>query len=187
MKKQLVLIAALALAVLVPAQSFASKNRDKSKDAWIHIEVHENGDDGDKVSVNLPLSLADVALQSTIEEHGLSGGKISIEDSDISVSDLRRMWRELKSAGDAEFVTVEGKDENVKIYRKGDRVFVDVDDHSEDQTVRIEMPVTVVDALLGGEDDRLDLRAAVAQLKDLGTGDIVRVEGGDEHVRIWID
>ena len=97
------------------------------------------------------------------------------------------MWRELKSAGDAEFVTVEGKDENVKIYRKGDRVFVDVDDHSEDQTVRIEMPVTVVDALLGGEDDRLDLRAAVAQLKDLGTGDIVRVEGGDEHVRIWID
>jgi hypothetical protein len=188
MKKQLVLTAALALAVLVPAQSFASRNhKDKSKDAWIHIEVHENGDDGDKVSVNLPLSLADVALQSTIEEHGLSDGKITIDDGDITVTDLRRMWRELKNAGDAEFVTVESDDENVKVYRKGDRVYVDVDDHSEDQTVRVVMPVVVVDALLSGDDDRLDLRAALAELKELGSGDIVRVEGGDENVRIWID
>ena len=50
----------------------------------------------------------------------------------------------------------------------------------------IEVPVTLVDALLGGRSDRLDLKAALAELTD-ERGDIVTVRDGEKRVRVWID
>ncbi len=191
MRKQLLFIWALAALTAVPGMSYAGKDRS-GKDAWIHIEVIEHDGDHSKVNVNLPVSLADVALNMAHDQDVLSDGHVKINGHDeVSVSDLRRMWAELKKAGDAEFVTVEGDDENVKIYRKGDQVFVNVDDKDsgggKPEQVRIEMPVRVVDALLRGEGEDLDLSGALAELKDMDGGEILRVEGGDEHVRIWVD
>ncbi len=190
MKNRLFAVALLAGALVLPAQSFAGKDKNKDQ-AWIHVEVIEQNGDGSKVSVNLPLSMADVALQmAESKDHTLSRGRISLEDHDVSVQDLRKLWQDLRAAGDAEFVTIEDDDDTVRIYRKGDRVHVDVRDNGDEddaETVKIEMPVSVVDALLGGEDDALDLQAALAELKTMGPGEIVRVEDGGDHVRIWID
>ena len=61
------------------------------------------------------------------------------------------MWNELRDAGDAEFVSVEGDDETVSVRRVGDKVHVDVDDHEDGDQVRVEVPVSVVDALFSGE------------------------------------
>ena len=48
------------------------------------------------------------------------------------------------------------------------------------------MPVSLVDALLSGEGDEVNIQAAVAELQKR-RGDIVRVHDSDSNVRIWID
>jgi hypothetical protein len=183
MKKQAFTVLILALALLIPGLSVA---KDQKSGPWIHVEVLEDGSDGAKVKVNLPLSLAEMAL-GMIEDGDIHGGKIRFDDTDLSVSDLRAMWKELKNAGDAEFVTVEEKDETVRVFRKGNRVFVNVDGRKGEK-VRIELPVALVDALLSGDDDdELDMAAAMTELQKMGSGEIVRVEDGKDTVRIWID
>ena len=53
-------------------------------------------------------------------------------------------------------------------------------------SVRVEIPVDVVDALLSGDGDRLNLVGALERLKER-RGDLVRIIDGDERVHIWID
>jgi hypothetical protein len=62
----------------------------------------------------------------------------------------------------------------------------ELDDETEKETVNIKVPISVVDALFSGEGDELNLVDALDKLKEL-RGEIVRVEGGDADVRIWID
>jgi len=54
--------------------------------------------------------------------HGHEGHK------ELKISDLRRMWAELRATGDAKLVTVEGEDQTVDVSRKGDLVTVHVND-----------------------------------------------------------
>jgi hypothetical protein len=159
---------------------------------WIHVEVTEEGAKQSKVRVNLPLSVALVALEVAPDEI-ISDGHFNIDHHghhDISVPDLRRIWQELRDSGEAEFVSVEEEDETVTIVREGDLIRIDVTDRSSDEskseTVHVKVPIRVVDALLSGEGEELNLRAAVEELKS-ERGEIVRVEGPDENVRIWID
>jgi hypothetical protein len=134
----------------------------------------------------------------------------------MKLADFRRMWKQLAAVGDAEFVTVESEDENVRVQRNGDVVMVYVDNkHGAHKTaavkanaasekpkaeaekaetkaaqgpeeVRVEVPVSLVDALLSGEGDEVNIQAAVAELQKR-RGDIVRVHDSDSNVRIWID
>lgn len=155
--------------------------------SWLHVQVTEGGAKDAKVSVNLPLSLVDVALDVANDEH-LQGGRIKLEHSDMSVADLRRLWAELKKAGDTEFVAVEEKDESVRVERKGDRVMVRVaDKQAGTEKVRVDVPMGVVDALLSGEGDSLNLRAALVELKRTANGEFIHVNDGDSRVRVWID
>ena len=52
--------------------------------------------------------------------------------------------------------------------------------------MRVEIPVPVVDALLSGDDDTLDIPAAVQALSSL-RGDVVRVVEVGSNIRVWID
>ena len=49
------------------------------------------------------------------------------------------------------------------------------------------LPSRVVDALLAGGGEALDLRAALDELKTGGLGEILSVDDGDESVRLWIE
>jgi hypothetical protein len=98
---------------------------------------------------------------------------------------VRKIWAELAAVGDAELVSVEEKDETVKVWRKGDQVHVRVEKEGEEE-VRVEVPVSLVDALLSGEDDTVNIKAAVAELQKK-RGDIVTVSERDTAVRVWID
>ncbi len=185
MNKKILCIAFLTLALALPALAFAGKKDEASNGPWIHIEVREHGGDGASVNVNLPISLADVALKMA-KDKTVHGGHITIEDDDFTLEEMRELWNEVRKAGDAEFVTAKDGDETVRVSRKGESVFVNVDgDHGE--KVRIEMPVAVVDALLSGEGDELDVAAAIEKMKDMKKGEIVSVEDGEDTVRIWID
>ena len=56
----------------------------------------------------------------------------------------------------------------------------------DEESVQIEIPVDVVDALLSGDEEEFDLPAALDRLSEK-RGDIVNVADGDETIRIWID
>ncbi len=187
MSRRVLAVITLALASTVGA----AKMEAQQSRPWIHVQVTEPGEDGKNVRVNLPLALAEVAL-SLVSDEAISKGQIKLDKHDVSVEDLRRLWNELKASGDAEFLTVREKDKEVRIDRQGDRIRIHVNKSGEgdkdaaDEQVRIEVPVTLVDALLGGQDDRLDLRAALAELTE-ERGDIVTVSDGEKLVRVWID
>jgi len=197
----------LALA-LVPASGAVAQT---GAPAWLHVRVEEAAK-ASKVSVNLPMTVVEAVLKASpeiLEEHG----KVKIGDHHgMSLADMRKAWKELSAVGDAELVTVESEDENVRVARKGDLVLVYVDHKAGagkakaeaepgaakvEKTakaakldgpgeVRVEVPVSLVDALLSGEGDTVNLQAAVNELKKR-RGDIVRVHDEDSHVRIWID
>jgi hypothetical protein len=156
--------------------------------AWLHVRVEE-GEKQAKVSVNLPVSVVDAALQAAPETIA-ADGHIRLgghhHHDDLSVTDMRKAWAELKAAGDGEFVTVEEEDQTVKISRSGDLVLVHVDKPNGHDEVRVEVPVDVVDALFSGQGEELNVRAAFAQLQNR-RGDIVRVRDDKATVRIWID
>ncbi|HUL78669.1 MAG TPA: hypothetical protein VL691_15505 [Vicinamibacteria bacterium] len=180
----------LALSVL-PAATAAAQTGT----AWLHVRVEE-AKKAEKVSVNLPMAVVEAVLKATpeiIEKHG----KIHLcEEHGLKMADLRKAWKALAGAGDAEFVTVEGEEENVRVARKGDLVQVHVDGKAKPdkdgkpakggEEVRIEVPVSLVDAFLSGEGEEGNMQAAVAELLKR-RGDIVRVKDDDSHVHVWID
>jgi hypothetical protein len=51
----------------------------------------------------------------------------------------------------------------------------------------MEIPVQVIDVLLEGEGETLNLRAAFAELQKLTGGQIISIRDGSESVRIWIE
>ena len=162
---------------------------------WLHVRVEE-AKQATKVAVNLPLSVVEAVLKASpamIEKHG----RIHIgNEHGLKLADLRRAWKELAAVGDAELVSVESEDENVKVMRRGDvvQVFVDrkakVDKdgkkEKDSEQVRVEVPVSLVDALLSGEGDAANIEAAIGELRKR-RGDIVRVRDDESQVRVWID
>jgi hypothetical protein len=178
----------LALSVLPAAQA-------QTTTAWLHVRVEEVKE-ASKVSVNLPMAVVEAVLKASpdmIEKHG----KIHIgDDHGIKMADLRQAWKALAGVGDAELVTVESEDENVKVMRKGDLVQVFVDKKGKvgkdgkaaqgGEEVRVEVPVSLVDAFLSGEGEEGNIQAAVAELQKR-RGNIVTVNDDDSKVRVWID
>ena len=171
-----------ALALLVAAPLFAQT-------PWIHVEVDETGEDDTRVRINLPLSVVQVALEAAPDKI-ISDGDLHLRhvDKDLDIESLRKMWAELREAGDAEFVTVEEENETIRVRREGDFIRIDIDDRGdgESEQVHVDIPVTVVDALFSGDGDTLNIEDALSELSN-ERGDIVRVEDGDTKVRIWID
>ena len=153
--------------------------------AWLHVRVEEGK--GSKVSVNLPLTVVEAALKAAPETIA-SDGKLHLgrDRHDLSVADMRRIWAELKAAGDTELVSVEEKDETVKVARRGDLVQVRVERVGSGEEVRVDVPVSLVDAALAGDGDTIDVKALVRELAKR-RGDVVHVNEKDNKVRIWID
>ncbi len=186
LRKTVPALAVLALAFAAPFQASA-----QTGSAWIHVQVADSGDDGETVHVNVPLSLARVAVQFVPDKltDKLTEG---LAKHEISLDHIRALWAELKQTGDAEFVTVESEDESVRVARVGDRIQVLVQEYGKDEgdeageTVQVDIPIAVVDALLSGEGEELNLEEAVARLSEQ-RGDIVKVQDGDSRVRVWID
>lgn len=181
------MIAAFAATLVLSAGAVqAQEPADAGTDgSWIHVRVDEA--DGATVDINLPLSLVDVALEIGQKEGHLDPDDLRLgPGGDIEVQDLRRMWTELRDADDADFVNVRDGGEHVRVYKRGDRVHVDVDEDGQEK-VRIEMPAAIVDALLGAEGDRLDLPAAARELAQAGEQQVVRIDDEGTRVRIWVD
>jgi hypothetical protein len=183
--------AVLSLVALTATASLGAASVQKAgkaappSDPWVHVRVVEGGAEAATVEVHLPLSAVRLGLDLAAKE-AIVDGRLHLRNSDVDVADLRRLWRELRAAGDAEFVKVEDADGTVHVRRAGDRVEVRVARTDEGgEEVLVDLPVPLVDALLAGEAGTLDLAGALAQL-DGFRGDLVRVREGERQVRVWI-
>ncbi len=151
---------------------------------WVHVHI-ENPSKDEKVKVNIPISLVET-LMPMIEEKSVEKGRIRLHEKDLSIKDLRRVWKELRNEGDNEFLSIENKDTNLRVFTKGNYLMVEPGEGSEN-SVEMKIPLAVVDAMLSGEGEELNLTAAVRALKESGTGDIITVKDKDATVRVWID
>jgi hypothetical protein len=174
--------AGLGLLVLAPVADV----RAQSGTPWLHVRVEEARKDA-KVSVNLPLGVVEAALKAAPDQIA-SHGRLHVgrHDHGLSIAELRRLWKELRATGDSELVSVEDENETVRIARAGDLVQVRVSKAGGGEEVHVDLPVSLVDALLSGDGESVDLSAAMVEVRKL-RGDIVRVKDDDSHVRIWID
>ena len=182
MKRTVLLAAGLAALVTVPALRLFAQS---PATPWIHIRVDE-ARKASKVSVNLPLTVVEAALQSAPDTLGSKGRLHLGSHRDMSLEDFRRLWEELKATGDAELLSVEEENESVHVGRRGDIVEVRVEKPKGKDRVHVQVPVSLVDALLSGDREELNLKAALAELRKR-RGEIVRVNDDEGTVRIWID
>jgi hypothetical protein len=157
--------------------------------AWLHVRVEEPrpGSRHSRVHVNLPMTAVEAALQAVPETIASDGRfHLGCRGRGMKVEEFRRLWNELKRTGDAELVSVDDDDEHVTVSKRGDLLMVRVQKDGDGETVHVDVPAAVVDALFSGPGQELNLRAALAELRTR-RGDVVRVNDRSSTVRIWID
>jgi hypothetical protein len=154
--------------------------------AWLHVRVEEPKQRS-RVHVNLPMPVVEAALKAAPDAIA-SEGRIHLgrHGHDVDIDDFRQMWKELKTVGDAEIVSVEEGDDRVNVSKKGDLLLIRVQEGGDRETVHVDLPAALVDALFSGPGPELNVRAAIAELRKL-RGDVVRVNDRSSTVRIWID
>lgn len=174
-------IAALALLALLFALPAAAQ------DLWLHVKVDESGGENARVTVNLPISLLESALPMIESAGELQDGHIVIDDSDVSIDDLRRILYALTDAPNATFAEVETDTERIIFFKDGDYLRVETDASADGTEIRAHFPIAVLEALVSGTGNQLNVAAALQALAAHGPGDLVTVRDHDATVRVWID
>lgn len=209
--------AALALAIS-PAATLArpsgraqeaSHSASSTADRWIHVRVTSSDDKNETVKVNVPLDMAEKILPA-INHDRLHNGKVTINHADLQGVDVKTILDAVRTAKDGEFVTVQSRDNDVRVAKEAGFLLVYVTDKSDmnreagakseaesksnkmktagPHRVEVKVPMKVVDALFStGNPDELDVLAAVRALASTGDIELVRVKDDDNTVRVWID
>ncbi|MCA9752342.1 MAG: hypothetical protein R3B81_08375 [bacterium] len=165
------------VALMIPVVASAG---DDSR--WLHVAVD---DDGDRVRVNVPLTVVTAALP-LIEADEFHHGRVRIDDMDLEPEQIVTLLRAIRDAQDGEYVTVEDGRDTVKVRKEGKFLHVDIRE-DDDDTVNVRMPIEVLSALVSGEDDELDILAALDVLSKYEGENLVTVNDDGAAVRIWVD
>jgi hypothetical protein len=165
----------------------ASLRSAAATDLWLHIRVDEPSE-GSKVNVNLPFSLLRTAMPSLPAET-LGVRELRVDKTDLSAAELRRIWHQLAQGEDATYVTVRHGKERVLIAKRGAYLVMQSHDaeSSDRQDVEVKLPIRVIEALLSGNGDELNLTAALEALAESGEGELVTVNSDRDTVHIWVD
>ena len=194
------LVACSLLPTLAVAQS--SSNPDQ----WIHVRVESREDKTETVRVNVPVDMA-VKVLPAIKNKNLCDGKVHIDSGHIDDVDLHTMLDAVRTAKDGEYVTVESKDDNVRVAKSSGYLYIHVTEKKPSEKtakatsdkdsaknaalkkskVEVKIPMKVVDALLSAGKDQLDVVAALRALSANGDMELVSVKDDDSTVRVWID
>jgi hypothetical protein len=178
MKKLLVVLAVLSMA----AAAWAAP-----AERYLHVRV-DDASSGQKVRVNIPLSLAAQVIPAIDNGH-LRGGKVEVGHFEANGVNVKQILDALKTAPDGEFVTVQQPGENVRVAKKNGVLIVHVTDTKhERQNVDVTVPWAVAEALASTTDqNQLNVEAAIQALEKAGNMTLVTVTGDRQNVRIWID
>ena len=180
---------------------------------WVHVDM--SGRTSMSLNLPLAAIEAALAMapEAIVDRDGQLqlGG-----ERQIPVAAIRAAWTQLRDVGDVEIANIQEEEQSVRIAREGDTILVDVtgtdddagheddaDEHDAERDrdgdgdghgrgrgfageVQVRVPVSVVDALLSGAGETLDVRAAIQQLSAL-RGEMVQVIHPDARIRVWID
>ncbi len=156
-------------------------------DLWFHVTVDQKGGDNANVSINLPISIVE-AMMPLIPEEAMRDGRIVIEDSEFDATKLRDLWNAIQDSPDATYVTVQNEGETIRVFKDGNFLRARTSNNTADATqISAQIPLSVIDALLSGDGNELDVRAALQALVDFGEGELVTVNDQEANVRVWID
>jgi hypothetical protein len=204
LKSRGILTFALAASALAPAAAFAQNATTTStKDQWIHVRVESKDDKGETVRVNVPIEMAEKVLPA-INKNNLHDGKVHIDSAHMEDVDLRTMLDALRTAKDGEYVTVQSRENDVRVAKSNGYLLIHVTDKkanviadakgthekpasARESKVEIKVPMKVVDALFSAGKDELDVVAALRVLSSYGDSELVSVKDEENTVRIWID
>ena len=152
---------------------------------WLHFKVETAGAETEQVKLNVPMALVEAVLP-IIEENETVRGKIHVSDLPMTVAQMREIWQTLKSEGDFELASIQDGSTNLRVFQEGGYLYVRSNEEAQEQ-IEVNIPATVVDALLSGDGDELDLMAAARALVQTDAGQLVLIRDGDETVRVWVD
>jgi hypothetical protein len=180
-----------ATAPAKPAQSTSSTTSAAKGDRWLHVRVICNDAKGETVRVNVPLEMAEKVLPA-VNHDPLHGGKVKIDSAKTDDVDLKTLLEAVRSAKDGEYVTVQGRENDVRVAKQGDHLMIhivekDVEKGSKNSQVEVKVPMKVIDALLSAGKDELDLVAALHALAAQGDTELVSVKDKDNTVKVWVD
>lgn len=176
----LCLLASGVLALVIPATAAPAEK-------YLHVNV-DDPVKGEKVSVNVPLSMAAKILPA-INNRDLHDGKVLIRNERMNDVDLRAILDAVRTAPDNEFVTVKDNESDVRVAKANGNILIHViDKKNKEQKVDVTVPIKIVDALVASEKSgELDVAAALRALSDAGDILLVTVQDSSEKVRIWVD
>lgn len=202
--------AAFAASTFLPARTSAQDTASatasgKTAEQWIHVRVESKEDRGETVRVNVPVEMAAKVLPA-INKDKLHDGKVRIDSSRMNDVDLRTILDAVRTSRDGEYVTVQGRDNDVRVAKSAGYLYIHVTDNGggkksaakdgkaeakaaagHESKVEIKVPMKVVDALFSAGKDELDLVAALKALSAHGDTELVTVKDNENTVRVWVD
>ncbi len=173
----------------VQAQTSASQSSTSAHgERWLHVRVISTNSKGETVRVNVPLEMAEKVLPA-IDHDRLHNGKVRIGCMDCDGVDIRTIFEAVRSSKDGEFVTVQSNDADISVMKKEGMLFVHVHDKNKPKhsQVEVKVPMKVVEALLSGSKDELDIVAGLHALAGQGDVELVSVKDDDNTIRVWLD
>ncbi len=186
MQKILAMTMAIAVTALTAAPAAAAK-ANGADGLWFHLKVHEGKEDA-HVVINLPLSMVEKSAGFLRGKGENGSGRIRFNDTEMSKSELQSMWSELRRQKDTTFLSVQETNGKVKMAKRGNYLMIQATERGgKRENVEVKIPVAVVDALLSGPGEELNIAAGLQALVRAGEGEIMTVTGDDETVRMWID
>ncbi|HEY2546419.1 MAG TPA: hypothetical protein VGI46_10165 [Candidatus Acidoferrum sp.] len=179
---------ALFAPLRTPAQTNSSSSGSAHGERWLHVRVISSNSKGETVRVNVPLDLAEKVIPA-IDHDRLHNGKVRIGCMDCDGVDVRTLFEAVRAAKDGEYVTVQSDDADIKVSKKDGQMYVHVHDKkkSKDSQVEVKVPMKVVEALLSGSKDELDIAAGLHALASQGDVELVSVKDDENTIRVWLD
>jgi hypothetical protein len=172
-----------------PAQTSSTQSSTSAHgDRWLHVRVISTNSKGETVRVNVPLELAEKVLPA-IDHDRLHNGKVRVGCMDCDGVDVRTVFEAVRSSKDGEFVTVQSNDADVSVMKKEGMLFVHVHDKNKPKhsQVEVKVPMKVVEALLSGSKDELDITAGLHALASQSDVELVSVKDDENTIRVWLD
>jgi hypothetical protein len=147
------------------------------------VDVREGGPDGQRIVVPLPLVLAQAAVAAAPV---VAAEKLRIPDREAlqHLGLARGVMEALAKSPDGELVRVEERDEQVVITKQGGTLQIRV--HGADEDVSVNVPMRLALQALPDERGNIRTAALAAALGSVRFTDLVEVQDGNDHVRIYV-
>jgi hypothetical protein len=148
------------------------------------VDVREGGPDGHRIVVPVPLVLAQAAL--AVAPAVAPADKLRIPDNEAleHIGLAREVLEALAEAPDGELVRVEETNEQVLISKEGRSLRVQV--RSDDQNVNVIVPLHLAMQALPDRHGRIHTVALAGALSSVRFTDLVDVQDGKDHVRVYV-